>query len=168
MRVSACWNAEQPQKHRVHKQPEQRKAAENQVFVRCTKMPARTGDFLSLVVTAHNNQIGWCRLDTDLSDSVRTILHRGTLPRSCRWNSGPSNEFGVEGLTVNRLAGGFAEHARREPLRLADSLSHLDDDFAFRTSCFDVGQRLFGQFKGKDAIDHGTDDPGIDERGDFA
>lgn len=47
-------------------------------------------------------------------------------------------------------------------------LSHLDDNLAFGTSCFDVSQSLFGRFEWKDPIHYGAYDPRIDERTDLA
>jgi hypothetical protein len=47
-------------------------------------------------------------------------------------------------------------------------LSHLDDDLALCTSCFDVSQRLVGRFEWKDLIHNGADDPSIDQRADLA
>jgi hypothetical protein len=47
-------------------------------------------------------------------------------------------------------------------------LSHLDDDFAFGTSFFDVGHGLFGRFEWKDPIYDGMDGPEVDESRDLA
>ncbi len=44
---------------------------------------------------------------------------------------------------------------------------HLDDDLAFRTSCFDVSQGRVGRFKRKDPIHDRADASGIDERADL-
>ena len=47
-------------------------------------------------------------------------------------------------------------------------LFHLDDDFAFGTSFFDVGHGLFGRLEWKDPIYDGMDGPGVDESRDLA
>jgi hypothetical protein len=51
---------------------------------------------------------------------------------------------------------------------LAKGTFHHHDDLAFCASLFDVGHRLVGRFKRKGPVQDGPDDPGIDERSDFA
>jgi hypothetical protein len=45
---------------------------------------------------------------------------------------------------------------------------HLDDDFSFGASRFDVSHRLVGRFERKYLVDDRTNDPGIDKSGDLA
>ena len=50
----------------------------------------------------------------------------------------------------------------------ASCATDLDDDLAFRTTCFDVGQSLLGRFEWKDPIDDRAYGSGIDEGRDLA
>src|SRR5437667_7240155 len=53
------------------------------------------------------------------------------------------------------------------PTAVAWHLSHLDDDLAFSTSCFDVSHSLFGRFKLEDPVQDRAYAPCLDERTDL-
>src|SRR5438034_7816074 len=96
----------------------------------------------------------------------------GTCQRS-RWHLSSSSprltEFHtMSPILLNQRVSPEDRNADKSPPQAWPCLSHLDDDLALCTSCFDVSHRLFGRFEGKDPIHHWAYDPRLNERTDLA